>query len=76
LVDRGKLDATAMGIDIIATLHTLWPREFQMQKAQTLSVNADAMKSLADGVEPSSISAAWQPAVWAFAQHTVTYHLY
>ena len=76
LVDRNVLDAPELGIELVSALHHLYPDQFQLEKVATLIANAATMAVLRRGDDPSSIAAAWQPALQAFQQRAQQYLLY
>ena len=76
ITDRSTLDASAMGIEILAALHTLYPAQFALQRAARLIANAETMAALEHGEDPHTIAAAWQPRLETFRARRDLYLLY
>jgi uncharacterized protein YbbC (DUF1343 family) len=76
VTDREALDASELGIEVIAALHRLYPAEFKMEKTAGLIVNKETMEGLAAGKDPKAIAAGWEPALADFAKRRETYLLY
>ena len=76
ITDRGTFSASAMGIEILAALHHLYPEQFALAKASRLITNAATMTALERGDDPRSIVAAWQPRLDEFRARRALYLLY
>ncbi len=76
ITDRSALDASAMGVEILAALHTLYPTQFNLARAARLIANADTMAALERGDDPHTIVASWQSRLRAFRARRALYLLY
>ena len=76
ITDRSALAASAMGVEILAALHTLYPTHFNLAGAGRLVANADTMTALERGDDPHVIVASWQPRLAAFRARRALYLLY
>ena len=76
ITDRSALVASAIGIEILAALHTLYPAQFNLERAARLIANADTMAALQRGDDPHTIVASWQPRLDAFRARRALYLLY
>lgn len=76
VTDRQRLDPPAMGAELLAAVHAQYPTEFQMARTMTLVKNAATVKSLADGVDPHEIVAAWESSLSDFRARREKYLLY
>ena len=74
--DRAALDSPELGIEILSTLHSLYPQQFALAKAGRLMANAETMQVLTSGVDPRTIATAWQPRLNEFTTRRVAYLLY
>ncbi|MGI4758142.1 MAG: sodium:solute symporter family transporter [Janthinobacterium lividum] len=74
--DRQRLDAPAMGAELLAAVHAQYPTEFQMARTMTLVKNAATVKALSDGVDAHEIVAAWEPSLSDFRTRREKYLLY
>jgi len=76
ITDRSSLDASAMGIEILAALHHLYPQQFALAKAAHLVANADTMAALNREDDPRSIVASWKLRLEDFRLRRALYLLY
>lgn len=74
--DRQRLDAPAMGAELLAAVHAQYPAEFQMTRTMTLVKNVATVKALNDGVDAHDVVAAWEPALSDFRTRREKYLLY
>ena len=76
VTDRTALDATAMGMEILAALHHLYPAQFKLEGARALLANAQAMTELGMGDDPQTIVRSWDGGLRQFRQQRTKYLLY
>ncbi|HVJ08924.1 MAG TPA: serine hydrolase [Acidisarcina sp.] len=76
LIDRDRVDAPELGLEIAAALLSLYPSQFQAAKLGTLMRNAAALKALLAGDDPRRIDEDWQDANVRFAAIRAKYLLY
>ena len=76
ITDRSALQADVMGIEILAALHHLYPRQFALAKAARLVTNANTMAALDRDDDPQRIVAAWKPRLDDFRARRALYLLY
>ncbi len=76
LTDRNAVNASLLGIEILAALHHLYPQQFALAKAARLVANADTMAALDRGETPTAIIAHWQPRLDDFRTRRALYLLY
>ena len=74
--DRERLDAPAMGAEVLSAVRAQYPTQFQMTKAMTLIKNAATMQAFADGKDAHDIVALWEPALSDFRARREKYLLY
>ncbi|SDF25891.1 sodium:solute symporter family transporter [Terriglobus roseus] len=74
--DRTRLDAPAMGAELLAAVHAQYPTQLLLAKAQGLVLNSATMQALAAGKDPHDIVAAWEPELWKFREARQKYLLY
>ncbi len=66
LTGRTALQTSELGLELLSTVHRLYPQQFQLEKAMRLVASRDTLDRLARGDDPRTIAAAWQPALDAF----------
>ena len=76
VTDRQRLDAPAMGAELLAAVHAQYPQAFSMTRAQTLVKNAGTMDALGNGTDPMKITATWESGLSDFRQRREKYLLY
>ncbi len=76
VTDRAQFDSPALGVELLGTLHGLYPAQFQLGKAMRLVANRATLEALTQGVDPRTIAAAWQTDTAAFEAKRRTYLLY
>jgi uncharacterized protein YbbC (DUF1343 family) len=64
--DPAALDTPELGIEILSTLHRLYPTQFLLEKSMTNLVNRATVDSIARGDDPRSIAASWQTSLAQF----------
>ncbi len=76
LVDRNAIDTPALGIELLAALHRLYPGEFQLDPTLGMIGAPEVLKSIKNGVDPQDIRRQWQPRLDAFNRLRSKYLLY
>lgn len=76
LVDRRALDAPALGVELIAALHHLYPRVFALDKTLSMVGSTRVLASIKAGEDPKAIAASWRPGLDAFRRLRARYLLY
>jgi uncharacterized protein YbbC (DUF1343 family)/CubicO group peptidase (beta-lactamase class C family) len=76
LIDRNVLDGPQMGVEIASALHTLYPREFQMERMVQLLGNRAAYDAVAAGQDPRRIAEDWRDDVERFMKMREKYLIY
>ena len=66
VTDPTLLDTPELGIEILSTLHRLYPSQFQLEKSMTIVANRATVDAIARGDDPRAIAASWQPALAQF----------
>jgi len=60
LTDRDVLDSPELGIEIAAALHKLYPKDYKLDRMQTLLANQHVLDMLHSGVDPQRIADSWR----------------
>jgi len=76
LTDRNLLQPLRMGIEIASALGKLYPGRFETAKMIFLVGNAETIKQLSDGKNPTAIVASWNKDLEAFHKVRAKYLLY
>jgi len=76
LTDRNLLQPLRMGIEIASALGKLYPGRFETAKMIFLVGNAETVKQLSDGKNPTAIVASWNKDLEAFRKVRGKYLLY
>jgi len=76
LTDRNLLRPLRMGIEIASALGKLYPGRFETAKMIFLVGNAETIKQLSDGKNPTAIVASWNKDLEAFHKVRAKYLLY
>ena len=76
LKDRGSLNSVGLGIEILCALQRLYPRVFHLDAAIGLIGSRSVLRAIADGLEPESIAASWQPRLDEFRRLRASYLFY
>jgi SSS family transporter len=66
VTDRTALDTPELGIELLSALHLLYPKEFQLEKARTILLNAQTLAAIRAGKDPRDIASTWVPALESF----------
>jgi transporter, SSS family len=76
LTNRNALDAPELGIELLSALHRLYPKRFNLAKAERLVASVNTMLALDNNEDPRSIAASWASDLAAFQKRRVPYLLY
>jgi len=76
LLDRQALDSPEMGVEILAALYHLFPRDFQIGKTLPLVGARWLLEAVQNGEDPRQISLRWQDALEQFRRRRAKYLLY
>ena len=76
VVDRDRLDAPELGMEIAAALLRLFPHDYDASRIDALILNQATVQQLERGTDPRSIAASWQPDLRAYEQRRARYLLY
>lgn len=76
LNDRDALDSVFLGVELLSALQRLHPGVFQLDPALHLVGSRAVLRAIADGREPESIVASWQPELDEFRRRRAPYLLY
>jgi len=76
LDDRLALDSPALGVELIAALHHLYPQQFKIDATLSMVGSHRALNLIKAGVDPNLIVAQWQPALENFRIMRARYLLY
>lgn len=76
VTDRQRLDAPALGVELLAALHALYPSAFQLSKASRILVSAATLDALALGKDPHDVVSGWESDLATFRQRRSAYLMY
>lgn len=76
LDDRNALDSPALGVELIAALYRLQPRDFRVGATLGMVGSARVIEEIKSGDGVASITARWRPALERFRQLRAKYLLY
>ena len=76
VLDRDVLDSPELGVEIASALHHLYPRQFALEKIDTLLANQKVLGELATGDDPQRIAEGWRAALEAFEKERAKALLY
>ncbi len=74
--DRVLLNSPELGIEILSTLHSLYPTQFQLGRAMRLVANQATLDALTRGQDTRWIASGWQAALAAFKAQRQPFLLY
>ncbi|MBW8840469.1 MAG: DUF1343 domain-containing protein [Sphingomonadales bacterium] len=74
--DRARLDAPALGVEIVAALWKLYGTAFQIDRVGRLLHNRDVLDQIKAGTDPRTIAASWQAELDRFKARRARYLLY
>jgi uncharacterized protein YbbC (DUF1343 family) len=76
LENRESLDSPALGIELIAALYHLYPREFRLDSTLGMVGSARVLEQIKSGEDPNSIVREWQSSLRDFSLLRSRYLLY
>jgi len=76
LVDRGALDAVALGVHLMTALRDLHPKEWETKNANRLLVSEAAMTRLERGETAGEIVSGWTASLMEFERRRAAFLLY
>jgi uncharacterized protein YbbC (DUF1343 family) len=76
LTDRDALNSPELGVELLSALQRLYPKQFDLTKAQRLVVSVNTMLALGNNDDPHSIAASWAGDLAAFKKRRALYLLY
>jgi uncharacterized protein YbbC (DUF1343 family) len=76
ITDRNSLDSPELDIEILSTLHKLYPEQFRLDRAANYIANTATLDAITRGDDPRSIAATWRPALANFKSTREQYLLY
>jgi uncharacterized protein YbbC (DUF1343 family)/CubicO group peptidase (beta-lactamase class C family) len=76
VTDRDALDTPALGVEIAAALHKLYPDEFQLDQTLGSVGSAAVLEAIRSGEDPRAIIASWQADLDVFRTRRALYLLY
>jgi uncharacterized protein YbbC (DUF1343 family) len=74
--DRTRLDAPALGVEIVAALWKLYGTTFQIDRVDRLLRNRSVLEQIKAGKDPHTIAAGWQADLNRFKARRARYLLY
>lgn len=76
ITDRNTLDSPELGVELLSTLHKLYPEQFHLARAANLLASKSTLDAITRGDDPRSIAATWQPGLSDFNTAREQYLLY
>jgi uncharacterized protein YbbC (DUF1343 family) len=76
LTDRAALDGPALGVELLAALHRLYPRDFQIERTLGMIGSREILRALKNGDDPRNIKQRWEASLEAFRRVRARYLLY
>lgn len=76
ITDRGALRPVRVGVEIAAALLTLFPGQFDLERAASLFGSTDGLRRLRAGDDPAAIAASWSAAEARWRRMRAKYLLY
>jgi uncharacterized protein YbbC (DUF1343 family) len=76
VVDRNALDSPALGLELAAALHRLYPGQFQLDRILGMVGSRQVLQALKGGEDPREIQRRYQPGLAAFLRLRAKYLLY
>jgi len=74
--DRARLDAPALGVEVVAALWKLYGTAFQIDRVDRLLRNRSVFDQIKNGTDPRKIAASWQADLNRFKARRARYLLY
>ncbi len=76
LTDRRTLDPAILGVEIISALHSLYPRDFQLDGTLGLVGARNVVQAVKEGKDPHAAALLWQGPLEKFLKMRAKYLLY
>lgn len=76
LTDRNAFDAPALGMELAAALHRLYPQQFHLERMADLLLHQSSYAALSQGQDPRRIAEDWREALDKFQQLRQKYLIY
>ena len=76
LLDRESLDAPLLGIELAHALHSLYPKNFQLDRILGSLGSRATLEAIRVGEDPRRVAAAWQDALLQFREVRAKHLLY
>jgi uncharacterized protein YbbC (DUF1343 family) len=76
VTDRDALDSPALGVEIAAALHRLYPDAFRLDQTLGNIGSVHVLDAIRSGEDPRAIAAGWQADLDAFHTRRARYLLY
>jgi uncharacterized protein YbbC (DUF1343 family) len=76
LEDRQKFDGPALGLELAAALHRLFPGKFWLDQTLSMIGSREVLAAIKNGEDPGKIRHRWQAGLAAFNQKRQKYLLY
>jgi uncharacterized protein YbbC (DUF1343 family)/CubicO group peptidase (beta-lactamase class C family) len=76
LTDRNSFDAPALGVELAAALHHLYPGKFQFGNTMSMIGSREVIQAIKNGEDPRQIRQKWQPELANFLKKRQNYLLY
>jgi SSS family transporter len=76
LTDRKQLDSPELGIEMISAIQRLYPKQFNLPRADRLLLSVNTMLALQNNEDPRAVAKSWEPELNAFKQRRIPYLLY
>jgi uncharacterized protein YbbC (DUF1343 family) len=76
LTDRTVLDSPELGLEMISAIQRLYPKQFNLDRADRLLLSVNTLLSLKNNEDPRSIVKSWQADLDEFKRKRANYLLY
>ena len=76
ITDRTQLNAAELGLELLSTLHNLYPTQFHLEKASRILCNRATLDALTRGDDPRTIADTWTPTLNTFKVARTPFLLY
>ena len=76
VTERDALDTPLLGIEVIAALYHLYPRDFKVDSTLSMVGSPDVLEKIKAGDDPTSIARGWMPDLQKFRLLRAKYLLY
>jgi uncharacterized protein YbbC (DUF1343 family) len=76
VTDRLALNSPELGVEILGTLHRLYPAQFELEKTLRLIGSRSTLDAIERGNDPRAIAEAWTPKLAAYEEARKPFLLY